>query len=111
MPAEWLHASDELYDNMRGPIKNVKMLATAYSKGTKTHEPMIWTVSYNKGRIFHTPMGHVGKGNKPNLTSMRCAGFIATVQRGTEWAATGNVTIKLPDDFPKADKVSVRPEK
>ena len=104
MPKEWLHANDELYDNMRGPIQNIHLLATAYSKGTKVHEPMIWTVSYGKGRVFHTPMGHV-MGN--NLIAMQCVGFIATVQRGTEWAATGTVTLPLPADFPTASKMSV----
>ena len=36
------------------------VLATAYSQGRRQrrHEPMIWTVSYGKGRVFHTPMGH-----------------------------------------------------
>lgn len=104
MPREWMHSQDELYDNMRGPIKNVKVLATAYSKGTKAHEPMIWTVSYNKGRIFHTPMGH-------DLRGMRCNGFVTTLLRGTEWAATGSVTIPIPDNFPTADKLSERPAK
>jgi len=100
MPTEWMHADDELYDNMRGPIENVHLLATAYSKGAKAHEPMIWTVTYGKGRVFHTPMGH-------GTTSMRCVGFQTTLERGTEWAATGTVTIPIPANFPTAAKTSL----
>ncbi|MSQ95627.1 MAG: ThuA domain-containing protein [Gemmataceae bacterium] len=102
MPLEWLHNNDELYDNMRGPIENVHLLATAYSPGTKAHEPMIWTVSYGKGKVFHTPMGH-------DANAMRCVGFQATLNRGTEWAATGKVTLPLPDNFPTDKKLSVVP--
>jgi type 1 glutamine amidotransferase len=98
MPKEWMHNNDELYDNMRGPIENVKLLATAYSKGAKAHEPMIWTVDYGKGRVFHTPMGH-------DANSMKCVGFATTVARGTEWAATGKVTIPIPNDFPTEKEV------
>ncbi len=104
MPREWLHNNDELYDNMRGPIENIHLLATAYSKGTKVHEPMIWTVDYGKGRVFHTPMGH-------DVNGMRCVGFVTTLLRGTEWAGTGQVTLPIPDTFPKADKVSLVPQK
>jgi type 1 glutamine amidotransferase len=100
MPKEWMHNNDELYDNMRGPIENIHMLATAYSKGTMTSEPMIWTIDYGKGRVFHTPMGH-------DVNAMKCVGFAATVQRGTEWAATGKVTIPLPKDFPTEKDVSI----
>ncbi len=103
MPREWMHTADELYHGMRGPAKNVHLLATAFSDkgkgGTGEHEPMIWTLSYGKGRVFHTPMGH-------DLDGMRCVGFVATVQRGAEWAATGKVTQPLPKDFPTAEKSS-----
>ncbi len=103
MPPEWMHAADQLVHGLRGPIKNVRVLATAYSdkhkRGTGEHEPMLWTVSWDKGRVFHTPMGH-------DLTSVRCFGFLTCLARGTEWAATGTVTLPIPKDFPTADHVS-----
>lgn len=101
MPVEWLHAQDELYDQLRGPARNMEILATAQSQVTKRHEPMIFTIKYGKGRVFHTPMGHAEY-------SVECVGFITTLQRGTEWAATGKVTVDIPADFPTADKVSSR---
>jgi type 1 glutamine amidotransferase len=105
MPKEWMHVNDELYDLLRGPGENMHILATAYADkakgGSGRHEPMIFTVEYGKGRVFHTPMGH---GND----SQECVGFITALQRGAEWAATGKVTLPIPDDFPTADKTSQR---
>ena len=99
MPTEWLHAKDELYDKLRGPANNMNILATAFADpstgGSGRHEPMLFTIKYGKGRVFHNPMGH---GNY----SHECVGFITTLQRGAEWAATGKVTQKLPKDFPTA---------
>ena len=105
MPAEWLHVQDELYDLLRGPAENMQILATAFSDkakgGTGRHEPMIFTVRYGQGRVFHTPMGH-------GVDSQECVGFITSLLRGTEWAATGKVTQPIPSDFPGADKISQR---
>ncbi len=105
MPKAWMHANDELYDKLRGPAEEMQILATAYAApetgGSGRHEPMIFTVQFGEGRVFHTPMGH-------GLDSQQCVGFIVTLQRGAEWAATGKVTQPLPSDFPTADAVSSR---
>ena len=39
---------------------------------------------------------------------MECVGFIATFQRGCEWAASGDVTQDVPADFPAENAVSTR---
>ena len=106
LPEKWMHASDELYSKLRGPAKNMTVLATAYAdpskQGTGEHEPMLFTIRYGKGRVFHTVLGHAPE-------QMRCIGFIVTLQRGTEWAATGRVMqVDVPDDFPTAETVGLR---
>jgi hypothetical protein len=37
---------------------------------------------------------------------MQCVGFITTLQRGAQWAATGKVTQAVPKSFPTAEKAS-----
>ena len=115
MPPQWLHPKDELYERMCGPGIDLNVLATAYSDpegnaapwspgqpASGNHEPQIMTIRYGNGRVFHTTLGHADY-------SMECVGFITAFQRGVEWAATGNVSQKLPDDFPTSTAASTRP--
>jgi len=94
--------SDELYHGLTLQ-PNIHVLATAFDDpnqcakpgercGTGKDEPLIWTLPYGAGRVFTTALGHDAK-------SMQSAGFALTLQRGTEWAATGLVTVPVPSDM------------
>lgn len=101
LPPVWAHTKDELYDSMRGKVDDIRVLATAYSdpshEGTGRDEPLLVVHNYGQGRVFQTMLGHADY-------SIRSVGFITTFLRGTEWAATGEVTIPVPGDFPTADE-------
>jgi len=105
MPSHWLTSKDECYAKLRGPAENMTILATGKDMSgkapTNRHEPMLMVIDYGKGRVFHTTLGH-------DDYSIESVGFIISFLRGTEWAATGKVTIPIPNDFPTADKSSSR---
>jgi len=105
LPPVFAHGPDELYGWLRGPGKNLTVLATAFAPkelgGAGENEPLLFTVQYGKGRVFQNALGHTAK-------ELKSVAFIVTFQRGVEWAATGNVTQKVPDDFPGPDAPKVR---
>lgn len=97
---------DELYANLRWqPAGSYHVLATAWddhalyggkarqpTPGTGLDHPMLWTVPYGEARIFVTALGHDG----PAVSTPT---FVTTFVRGTEWAATGKVTIPPPAEL------------
>ena len=105
MPPVWLSAKDECYAKLRGPGENMIILATGKDISGKAptdrHEPMLMVLTYGKGRIFHTTLGH-------DDYSCESVGFIVSFLRGVEWAATGNVTIPIPADFPTTEESKSR---
>ncbi|MDH6358875.1 ThuA domain-containing protein [Parabacteroides sp. PF5-9] len=111
LPLKWRHATDELYDRMRGPGNIGSLLYTAYSDketgGSGREEPLVFTVDYGKARIFHLMLGHAGP-TVEDCLAMQCTGFQVLLLRGAEWAATGKVTQAIPHDFPTETTVSLR---
>jgi len=105
LPDFWMHTEDECYSMLRGPAENLTILATAADtpalKEAGRNEPMLMTIDYGKGRVFHTTLGH-------DTEAFEGVGFIVTFLRGSEWAATGNVTQEIPEDFPSAEKAASR---
>ncbi|MEM6643191.1 MAG: ThuA domain-containing protein [Bacteroidota bacterium] len=105
MPKVWMHTKDECYAKLRGPAKNMIVLATAKDQNedapTDRHEPALMVLNYKRGRIFHTTLGH-------DTPAFEGVGFIISFLRGVEWAATGAVTIPIPDDFPDDSRATSR---
>jgi len=90
LPKSWMQTEDELYAMLRGPAENMHVLATAFSDtstgGSGEHEPVLMSIAFGNGRVFHTTLGH-------DVVAMSGTAFQVTLQRGTEWAATGEVTL------------------
>ena len=89
---------DELYHRLvHKDGADYRVLMSAYSApktgGTGRHEPMATVASYGKGRVFHTPLGHVWRNNVPSHATWRDPQLRLLLARGAEWAATGSVTL------------------
>ena len=88
---------DELYHRLvraEGYERNVIGVShsSKESGGTGNDEPMIIVGTFGKGRMFHTPLAHVWRGNEASRVSHTDPQLRSLIVRGTEWAATGSVT-------------------
>ena len=84
--------TDELWHRIASrPGKTV--LATAFSAsergGSGRDEPVAFVTKFGQGRCFNLVLGH-------DAAAMSSAGFQALLGRGTEWAATGKITLPAP---------------
>jgi type 1 glutamine amidotransferase len=74
---------DELYAKLQGDAP-IRVLATADSDWSKATEPMVFTLDYGKGRVFHHTFGH-------DVKALQTPAVQKLIVRGAEWAATGAV--------------------
>ena len=71
--------TDELYTCLDGTTP-IQILATATSKVDKKLYPMVFVLTYGKGRVFHCVLGH-------DLRAFEADGMRELYRRGTAWAA------------------------
>jgi type 1 glutamine amidotransferase len=107
LPTKWLHPFEQLTHGQHGPAKNLTVLSYAWSKDTGENEPMDWVIPYGEGRVYTTMLGHTSTGRVSSNRNLRCVGFQTIVARAVEWAATGEVTLPAPEDFPDPDRASL----
>ncbi len=89
---------DELYHRLVPAAgADYRVLLSAFSDpktgGTGRYEPMGTVGTFGKGRVFHTPLGHVWKGVAATHATWGDPQLRRFVARGSEWAATGAVTL------------------
>jgi len=70
---------DEMYTCLTGETP-VTVLATAVSKVDQKTYPMAFTLTYGKGRIFHSPLGH-------DVKALGTSAVGKLFRRATAWAA------------------------
>jgi uncharacterized protein len=86
-------ADDELYAKLSGDAK-IEVLVTANSADfSKKDEPLVFTLTYGKGRVAQDLYGH-------DVKARSSAAYKLLLCRCLEWAATGTVTIPA-DGFDK----------
>lgn len=110
-PEAYLDGAYYAVDAMPGP-KLYDPQEVAKLPGVGETHPVVWTNDYGAGRVFALTLGHVGastiedahagreSGREVGPTidvAARTAGYVNLLRRGTEWAATGRVTLPVVD--------------
>jgi type 1 glutamine amidotransferase len=107
LPREWRAADVEVYTYARGPAENIEVLSYSRDNAFKKGFPIEWVVSYGKGRVYSSSLGHLWKGDT-NPPAFRCAGFQTLLVRTLRWLAGREVETAVPADFPTVTSTSLR---
>lgn len=89
--------TDELWVDMRvkgKPTVVANAFAPASNNGSGALEPVVLSRQIDKGKSFFLGLGH-------DVQAMKNRGFQVLFLRAAEWAATGKVTQKIPDELSK----------
>jgi len=104
LPTRWMHGNDYMLYNTSGLSNDAEILATAKADsvfgGDNNSRPVLFAKSADEGRVFASTLGIASTIDQ--IKAIQCVGFITTLQRGAEWAATGVVSQEVPLDFPNA---------
>ncbi len=98
----------EIYQYARGPAENCEVLSYAFdgpaSGNSQRNWPIELMVSYGKGQVYNSTMGHVWAGESmPN--AVRDVAFQTALIRASEWLARREVLYPLPKPFNDATRV------
>ena len=107
-PASYLDGAYYAVDGAQPGPKLYDPADVAKLPGVGKRHPVVWTNAYGDGRVFALTIGHVGASTLEDAhatlatgrevgpaidVATRTDGFVTLLQRGTEWAATGSVTL------------------
>ena len=97
--------TDELWHNMVTLSgEELQPLCEAFSEpdfaGTGKFEPVVVPTTLGQGRGLNIVLGH-------DAQAMKNVGWRTLMLRGLEWAATGEVTIPIPQDWPHTAAAAV----
>lgn len=101
---KWLHGGDYMLYNTSGLSGDIEILASVRADsihgGNNMMLPVIYSLNVGEGKVFSSTLGYAA--SIDHIEAIQCVGFITTLQRGAEWAATGVVSQEVPLDFPNS---------
>jgi hypothetical protein len=101
---KWLHGGDYMLYNTSGLGGDIEILASVRADsihgGNNMMLPVIYSLNVGEGKVFSSTLGYAA--SIDHIEAIQCVGFITTLQRGAEWAATGVVSQEVPLDFPNS---------